>query len=53
MDWGRFLRAIEAQAIERVEEKRIRGIEKPDSLEAEDWEAIREHDELMARYDTE
>jgi hypothetical protein len=52
MDWGRFLRAIEAQAIERVEEKRVRGIEKPDSLDADDWAAIAEHDELIARYDT-
>ena len=51
MDWGRFLRAIEAQAIERIEDRRVRGIEKPTSLEPEDWEAIREHDLLVAQYE--
>ena len=51
MDWGRFMRAIEAQHIERMEERRERGIEKPDSLTPDDWQIIAEHDELLARYE--
>ena len=50
MDWPRYLRALEAAGIERVEDKRqqhIAGELGEEKLSAEIWEQIREHDELI------
>ena len=47
MDWPRYLRAMNAEQVEAIEEKRklfmADRIEAGD-LSAEEWEAIREHD---------
>lgn len=46
MDWGRFMRAIEAGRIEYIEERRAMGIEEPSKLSAAEWAEIAELDEL-------
>jgi hypothetical protein len=46
MDWGRYLRAIEAEHIGDIEEKRqmqISGIIEPKDVSAAEWESIQEH----------
>lgn len=53
MDWPRFLRAMEAEAIIRVEEKRsafFRGDVK--TMSEDEWTMIVEHDELVKRWQT-
>lgn len=48
MNWGRYLRAIEAEAIGAVEERRalqITGTIK--TLTADEWERVKEHDRLL------
>lgn len=52
MDWGRYLRALEAEAIQAVEIKRTDALAKQnfDALTATEWERIQRHDELMERY---
>lgn len=48
MDWGRFLRAIEAQEIERVEFRRKAYIGgKVEKLDKAEWAAIKAHDDLL------
>ncbi len=50
MDWPRYLRALDAASIERVEERRrrhIAGEMGEEKLTDQDWEAIREHDRLI------
>ncbi|MFZ1755038.1 MAG: hypothetical protein WBO46_14945 [Caldilineaceae bacterium] len=51
MDWPRYLRALDAASVERVEERRQRQIAGElgeDKLSASEWETIRAHDELMS-----
>lgn len=51
MDWPRYLRAREAQAIEAVEKTRamqVSGKLKPDDVAPETWEQIKRHDQLAA-----
>lgn len=52
MNWGRFLRAQEAQAIRTLEQQRelvTTGKLDGSKLPAELWERIKTHDNLMAR----
>lgn len=54
MDWPRFLRAMEAEGILRVEEKRsafFRGDLK--TMSEDEWTMIAEHDDLVKRWSTE
>jgi len=47
MDIFRFLRALQARGIERIEKTRkeqIKGEIKPESISSEEWKQIREHD---------
>jgi hypothetical protein len=47
MNWARYLRAIEAQSIEALEQRRalqVAGI--IPTLTAEEWERVKEHDQL-------
>ena len=47
MDWPRYLRAMQAEKIEAIEERRklfMANKIQPDELTADEWEAIREHD---------
>ena len=49
MDWGRYLRAMEAGNVEDIEDKRLSHINgKVKKLDADDWDAIREHDRMWA-----
>ncbi|GIV82787.1 MAG: hypothetical protein KatS3mg051_2141 [Anaerolineae bacterium] len=51
MDWLRYLRAMDAAEIERVERLRalqIAGKIKAADIAPEDWELIRQHDRLLA-----
>lgn len=51
MDWPRYLRAREAQAIEAVERTRSLRVARKlndDDIAPETWEAIKRHDELVA-----
>ena len=53
MNWFRLMRALEAERIQGIEERRelqITGKLKAKDLSASDWEAIKEHDELLAEY---
>ncbi len=55
LDWFRFLRAVEAEHIERVEDRRemqVKGEIKSTDLLPSEWETIIEHDELLAEYGT-
>ena len=55
LDWFRFLRAVESEHIERIEDKRemqIKGEIKPTDLLTSEWESILEHDEILAEYGT-
>jgi hypothetical protein len=54
MDWGRYLRAMEAEHIGNIEEKRqaqISGIIEPKDVNAAEWEAIQEHTEWLEELD--
>lgn len=51
MDWPRYLRALEADRIEQVEDRRALYLAqklKAEDLTADDWERIQMHDEWMA-----
>lgn len=51
MDWPRYLRALAARRVFRVEEQRTELIAgRIQTLSEEDLNQIVEHDELMARY---
>jgi len=50
MDWGRYLRAVEAEHIGNIEEKRqaqISGLIEPKNITAAEWDAILVHTEWM------
>ena len=50
MDYARYLRAIDAQYVEYIEEKRkeyLKPNADPKEQTPEIWEAIREHDRLL------
>jgi len=50
MDWPRYLRAIDAENIEAVEERRrlmLAGKIGKDGMTPDDWAAIRQHDEWV------
>lgn len=48
MDWMRFLRALDAEQIESIEERRLAYLGKKISeLRSEEWERIAEHDEWI------
>ena len=54
IDWGRLLRAREAESIRNTEELRLQhmaGKVEADKITTEDWAAFREHSELLAKYD--
>lgn len=54
MDWGRYMKAIEAgtmQEIEKVRDSQIRGEIAPDKIDKSTWASIMEHDELMRSSD--
>jgi len=47
MDIFRFLRALQARGIERIEQTRkehIKGKIKPDAISSEEWKQIKAHD---------
>lgn len=49
MDWQRYLRALDARTAEHIEERRdamLHGDIKRENISPEEWEAIREHDEI-------
>lgn len=53
MDWGRFLAAQQAIHIRDVEERRIgqiTGLIKANQLTQQDWEAIAEHERILAEW---
>lgn len=50
MNWPRYLRALEAAEMERVEKVRLRQIEgkvKAEEVAADDWAAIQAHDAML------
>ena len=48
MDWGRFARAIEAEAMQNVEVRRRQHLADPKlKLTDEEWVAIERHDRMM------
>ena len=54
MDWARFMRAVKAEAVERVEDKRamqLTGKLKAKDLSEDDWAAIKRHDEVLEAED--
>jgi len=53
MDWYRFMRAVEAEHMERIEERRelqVSGDIKSTDLTADEWAAIRRHDDILREY---
>ena len=53
VDWFRFMRALEAERIEKIEERRelhVTGKLEAKDLSTDDWESIKRHDELLAEY---
>lgn len=50
MDTGRYLRALEAKEMVRIERRRqafLDGALSAGDIAPDDWQAIREHDELV------
>ena len=50
MDWPRYLRALEAEKIEAVEDRRALFLTKKidaDAMTPDDWQAIQKHDEWV------
>lgn len=48
MDWGRLLRAIEAEHVEQLETRRSAYLAgKIEKLSSEEWERIAEHDRWL------
>lgn len=52
MDWGRFARAMEAEYTELIEKRREAQIAGQAELTPDEWEIIKEHDELMTEWET-
>lgn len=55
MDWGRYLRAQMALHVRSVEERRLmqtQGLLKSEHMRPADWEAIREHERILAAWPT-
>jgi hypothetical protein len=50
MDFNRWLRAIEAGGVERIERKRTQQIEGKATPTTAEWDAIREHERLYAEW---
>ena len=49
MDWGRYLKAMDAANTENIEDRRLAQINgKVKKLDADEWDAIREHDRIWA-----
>lgn len=48
IDYGRFLRAVEAERMEAVERRRLLQIDgKLEELSAADWEMVKDHDAMV------
>jgi hypothetical protein len=55
MNWGRYLRAQMALHVRSVEEKRLMHMQsliKSDQMRPADWEAIAEHERILAAWPT-
>jgi hypothetical protein len=50
VDIGRLQRAIAARRTEKIEAKRMVGIQRPDALSAQEWGDVAEHDRLLEKY---
>lgn len=53
MDWGRFLRAVDAERIESIERRRLLFLNdkaKADILDDDEWAQIDEHDEMVSAW---
>jgi hypothetical protein len=54
MDVFRFLRALQARGIERIEQTRSefkKGKLKAENITADEWDRIKEHDEIIAAFE--
>ena len=47
MDWGRYLRAMEAGSISDLEARRDAQVAGHASLTDDEWERVREHDAML------
>lgn len=50
MDWGRFMRAMHARRVARVEAQRKRGVADPKALTAEQWAEVEANDLLLSDF---
>ena len=48
MDWGRYLKAMDAGNVEGIEDRRLAQMSGKAKLDSDEWDAIREHDQMMA-----
>lgn len=54
IDWGRLMRAKEAEHVRNVEELRLQhmaGKIEADKIQPDEWAAFKEHLEILSRYD--